>query len=264
VFAKVLRHMREHGARSLLAKLRSRGPAYLSEITHWQWRRCECCQRPSLFLANGFGPEFSSCLFCGANQRYELLATELRTRFGPRLRGLKVLELDPRSPLRPILAVSAEYRRSFYSDSYPLGKTRKDGARCEDITRLTFSDSSLDLIVSSDVLEHVPDLQRAFAESARVLVPGGVHLFTVPTRGATRPRAVLRDGKICHLSEPEYHQDPLSEHGILAFWDIGPDLPAFSASADLEIKPALGPVAPDNRIVWAATRKVSLVSTADA
>lgn len=255
MFAKVLRHMREHGTRSTLAKLGRRGPAYLAQIGNWQWRRCECCQRSSLFLSNGLGAEFSSCVFCGANQRYELLATEIRRRFGRRLKGLRVLEVDPHSPLRAILSASAQYRRSFYSDAIPLGEMRKDGARCEDITRLTLPDASLDLIVSSDVLEHVPDLQRAFAESARVLVSGGVHLFTVPPRAATRARAVLRDGKICHLSEPEYHRDPLSEQGILAFWDIGPDLPAHNASAALEIKPALGPVAPDNRIVWAATRK---------
>lgn len=74
-----------------------------------------------------------------------------------------------------------------------------DGAQAEDITGLTLATASLDLIVSSDVLEHVPDLARAFEESARVLRPGSMHLFTVPVNQVTQRRAILVDGEIQHL-----------------------------------------------------------------
>ena len=55
-----------------------------------------------------------------------------------------------------------------------------DGFRSEDLTRLTYSDASFDLVLTSETLEHVPDLEAALREIRRVLVPGGRHIFTIP------------------------------------------------------------------------------------
>jgi SAM-dependent methyltransferase len=49
-----------------------------------------------------------------------------------------------------------------------------------DICALPFADASLDLVVATDVIEHVADDRRALAEIARVLAPGGHALITVP------------------------------------------------------------------------------------
>ncbi|MFI4957143.1 MAG: class I SAM-dependent methyltransferase [Gammaproteobacteria bacterium] len=49
-----------------------------------------------------------------------------------------------------------------------------------DMTNLTYQDSQFDIIIHSDTLEHVPAPKRALAELRRVLVPGGVTIFTVP------------------------------------------------------------------------------------
>jgi ubiquinone/menaquinone biosynthesis C-methylase UbiE len=46
-----------------------------------------------------------------------------------------------------------------------------------DAERLPFADRSFDLVFGHAVLHHIPDLERAFAEFARVLVPGGTVLF---------------------------------------------------------------------------------------
>jgi ubiquinone/menaquinone biosynthesis C-methylase UbiE len=46
-----------------------------------------------------------------------------------------------------------------------------------DAERLPFDDESFDLVLGHAVLHHIPDLQRAFAEFARVLAPGGTVLF---------------------------------------------------------------------------------------
>ena len=42
--------------------------------------------------------------------------------------------------------------------------------------RMSFADSSIDIIIHSDTLEHVPDSKTALKESKRVLKLGG-HLF---------------------------------------------------------------------------------------
>ncbi|MGA2654648.1 MAG: class I SAM-dependent methyltransferase [Gammaproteobacteria bacterium] len=49
-----------------------------------------------------------------------------------------------------------------------------------DLMALPFEDQSIEMVVHSDTLEHVPDPRRALAEIKRVLVPGGVTIFTVP------------------------------------------------------------------------------------
>jgi SAM-dependent methyltransferase len=45
------------------------------------------------------------------------------------------------------------------------------------------SDSSIDLVYSSNVLEHVPDLSRIHAEIRRVLTPDGRCIHILPTHG---------------------------------------------------------------------------------
>ena len=208
----------------------------------------------TIFLANRASPEFRSCLLCSANERYELLAAEIKDRFGRSLSQKNVLELDPHSPVRRILSGAHGYTRSFFEVGARTGSVTPDGAVCQDITNLTFADETLDLIVSSDVLEHVPQLDRAFRETARVLKPGGAHLFTVPSRQRTKRRAEIVDGEIRHLEPPEYHLDPLSPGGILAFWDIGSDLPQVFNYNDLKISVVRGPVGIDHRVVWMAER----------
>jgi SAM-dependent methyltransferase len=46
-----------------------------------------------------------------------------------------------------------------------------------DAERLPFEDASFDLVFGHAVLHHIPDLERAFAEFARVLAPGGTVMF---------------------------------------------------------------------------------------
>jgi ubiquinone/menaquinone biosynthesis C-methylase UbiE len=49
-----------------------------------------------------------------------------------------------------------------------------------DITNLGFSNSSFDLVLCSDVLEHIQNDELAFSEIARVLKSGGTLILTVP------------------------------------------------------------------------------------
>ena len=255
VLAKVARRFQQRSPSAVLGEICHKAPAYLRSMASWQLRTCKCCRKLSIFASNGAGCECTWCALCGANLRYELLAQEIRERFGPALRKLRVVEFDPGSPLKALLSESGNYVRTFFSATVSHGEVGKGGARCEDITNLTFPGSSVDLMVSSDVLEHVVDLESALRESARVLVPGGVHLFTVPYRDRTRRRVAWSEGQFVYLEEPEYHRDPLNGRGILAAWDVGPDLPEHVRAAGLTLKICRGPVGPDRRVVWMAEKQ---------
>jgi SAM-dependent methyltransferase len=56
------------------------------------------------------------------------------------------------------------------------------GTRCtnQSLERLTFGDVSFNIVITSDVMEHVRVAEKAHKEIRRVLKPGGVYLFTVP------------------------------------------------------------------------------------
>jgi SAM-dependent methyltransferase len=106
------------------------------------------------------------------------------------------------------------------------GLIRQDGVRHEDVMNLSLGDSCVDAVMSLDVLEHVADHQKAFAEFYRVLAPGGSLIFTAPF-SYTHLEHVLRaevasDGQIIHHAEPEYHGNPIDpEGGVLCLRYFG-------------------------------------------
>jgi SAM-dependent methyltransferase len=53
------------------------------------------------------------------------------------------------------------------------------------LMNLPFASGSLDVVIASEVVEHLPHPERAFAELARVLAPGGLLLVTVPAESHT-------------------------------------------------------------------------------
>jgi len=240
--------------KTLVNKLLCRVLPNIKYLPQSKFRTCGICLKPSLFISLSEGEEVKLCIWCRANLRYEMLAEYLRL-ICPDLRNLTVLEIGPSSPLSPLLANSNKYIPTYFSPIDKPGSIRYDGVQCEDITKLTLEDNSIDIIISSDVLEHVPDIKAAFRETKRVLRQGGFHLFTVPPRDKTIKRAEINDkGKICHLTEPDYHSDPLNPKGILAFWDFGVDAIQLFAMEGLEITIVSGPKGKDQRIVWKALK----------
>ena len=63
-----------------------------------------------------------------------------------------------------------------------LADCRKSGFQVEkaDITSCKFPDESFDVVFAMDVLEHIPDHKKAYAEIFRLLKPGGHVVITVP------------------------------------------------------------------------------------
>ncbi|HET9171608.1 MAG TPA: methyltransferase domain-containing protein [Actinospica sp.] len=66
-----------------------------------------------------------------------------------------------------------------------------------DAYRLPFPDASFDKVVAAEVLEHLPDDARAFAELERVLKPGGKLAVTVPR---------YFPEKVCWALSDAYHE----------------------------------------------------------
>lgn len=97
-----------------------------------------------------------------------------------------------------------------------------------DAMDMFFEDNSFDAIISGDVFEHVPDLNKVFKECQRVLRQNGVLIATFPfacVDTETIVKATLADGEITHHMEPEYHGDPVRPNeGALVFqipaWDV--------------------------------------------
>jgi SAM-dependent methyltransferase len=205
-------------------------------------------------MAFSEGEELLVCIRCRANLRYEMIAEYIRTSESD-LQEKDVIELDRDSPLRPLLSTAKSYTRTFFDPMLAHGAVAEDGSQMQDITNLHFADNSFDMMVSSEVLEHVPNLNAAFAEMRRVIRPGGVHLFTVPPALRTQQLAAIEDGVVQHLVvPPEYHGDPLGRNGILAYWHLGRDFPKYIDTAGLELSIVKGPEGVDKRIIWRAKR----------
>ena len=105
------------------------------------------------------------------------------------------------------------------------GSIDERGLRNESLTRLSFSDQSLQFVLSFDCFEHFADYKTGLRECARVLRPGGSLLITVPFRSDSEDNIVRaaerQDGTLDYLLPPEYHSDPLNMEGCLCYYHFG-------------------------------------------
>lgn len=275
-------------------RLAWRAGEYLDAIRHRRFERCDVCGRfgpmlyrrwvipPRLETLWGLSPrlaealarkESSDCWFCGAKLRARRLARVLldlhpvgdppaparhvRAWSGTtEAQRLRIAEINRVDGLHELLSTLPGLAYSEYLDGVPAGQSRA-GVRCESLTRLTYPDASFDLVVTSETLEHVPDLDAALAEIRRVLVPGGRHLFTVPILPGverTFPRARLRaDGSLESLATRIHH--PGGDVGYPVFTEFGADLPSLLERAGFEVDVRFGPTSEDDLAQVFVTRK---------
>ena len=191
---------------------------------------CPICDR-RVWFAEREGPwlrDSYRCLSCRSKPRHRALITAIREEVGD-LSGLRVFEPATHGPATAFIRDrAAEYVGSHYYPDVERG-VMHNGHRVEDLEKLTFPDASIDLVVSQDVFEHVMRPDLAFAEIARVLRPGGRHIFTVPIWPI--PETVIRvrptpDGGVEHLLPVMYHGDPVSD-GALVITDWSADITDF-------------------------------------
>jgi SAM-dependent methyltransferase len=122
-----------------------------------------------------------------------------------------VAEINPIGSMGSLHAFLAHLPHLAFSEYHSAERLGEivGGARNEDICRLTYADQSFDLVLTSEILEHVPNFRAALRETRRVLRPGGRHVFTVPVV-ASRAISVARaevgpEGQIVHQLPPMWH-----------------------------------------------------------
>ena len=92
-------------------------------------------------------------------------------------RGARVVALDYAS--EEVATTRATF--AAMAQAGEITADRLAGVIRGDATNLPFRDSSFGCIITSEVLEHVPDDVRALSELSRVLRPGGTLAATVPS-----------------------------------------------------------------------------------
>lgn len=196
--ARIVHHCQAHGMRS----------AFLGQMSAEEVKVAGDNYREAL-LSRGFNPRQRAVLdllveAVGGRSIYDvaLYAHEAVTPLALRLRGRY-----PRFLGSEFAASEAERKRIF-----PIPGI--------DITASGLPDSSFDIVLSGDVLEHVPDLDAALRDTARILVQGGrlIASFPFSFQEDTEIKARLKDGAIEYLTAPEYHGNPMNPgDGSLVF-----------------------------------------------
>ena len=128
------------------------------------------------------------CIACGSSVRVRQLAKTLalwanknlqasicETNVGIKSLPLKNLNIAEINSCGPMHKWIADFGNVFYSEFNPIDKN----IRREDILFLTYSSESFDIVLHSDTLKHVFDIDRALTEIWRILKPGGASIFSI-------------------------------------------------------------------------------------
>jgi predicted SAM-dependent methyltransferase len=205
---------------------------------------CNICGHPTVFKVDH--PNFREhvvCRICGSRNRQRQIATLLLSYVieggGRASPWLSVRDI-PRETIicnaettralhqRLALRLGKNYISSEYIDPSLRSGESRDGMLHVDMQATHFADNSIDFILSSDVMEHVPHPLQALTETYRILKPGGCHIFTAPFyqhRFTNEVRVSVddRDGAT-YLRRPWYHDDPLRAGGALVYTIFAPEL----------------------------------------
>lgn len=189
---------------------------------------CTICEKNTFFIKyNDWLRDYYFCIHCKSIPRQRALINTLNL-FYPNWKSLIIHESSPCEPSLGYFKKNCKnYSASYCFNDVKLGDY-KNNYRCENLENLTFDDNSFDLFITQDVFEHIMNPESAFKEIARVLKPGGAHVFTMPLytkMGRSIRRASEENGEITYPLEPVYHGNPINSAGSLVTFDWGRDFP---------------------------------------
>ena len=190
---------------------------------------CPVCVKNVTFTASdSWFRDHYVCDSCGSIPRERALMRVIES-FYPAWQDLTIHETSPGG--RGASIRLANKCINYIPSQYFLdtaGGAFKSGIRCENLEALSFADSSVDLHISQDVLEHIFNPELAFKEIARTLRPGGAHICTVPIVNKHKPthrRASMdTNGRITYHEDAQYHGNPVDAKGSLVTFDWGFDI----------------------------------------
>jgi len=210
---------------------------------------CTVCGHLSVFLLTAGLDTIRNhavCIRCRSSARNRHVAQwVIRETAGAGIRGLAdfrgkphlvVLNASSTGAIARALGKSSNITCfEFFEDVEP--GALKDGVMNQDLRRMTFANDSVDLLVTEDVLEHVPEYRVAFAEIHRVLKRGGLHVYSIPFYfdRKTEDLFTTQEGHPV-LKEPiEYHGDPRRGR-IPCFAHFGFDLLEVQRDLGFDVK----------------------------
>jgi len=221
-------------------------PPRTSWLEAWAIKRrggpmtCTVCGEFTRFAIKGENlREDCACVSCGATNRnrqiaYVLcsaLSKQLRTSihsladFRQSCKDLTIYNTEASGAVHSQLRGLSEYQCSEYFGLTHRSGEMVNGVMHQDLMQLSLKDNSIDVVLSSDVFEHIPNPYRAHEEIRRVLRPGGRHVFTAPFHMEgflDETRATLDEtGAPVFLAPPIFHDDPLSSQGALVYTIFG-------------------------------------------
>lgn len=220
--------------------------------THAYDGLCSICGSLARFVGYAVNARASfHCPSCGANHLYREQASAILTCFArgkshflshfsrqPECRALNILEYALASPFVRQLRTLPSYRHAYDVSSVD-GPLARHGMLDQRLEELAVADEELDLLLTSDILEHVFDVEAVVAEARRVLRPGGAHIFTVPLASplphTTITRARMNGNSVEHLEEARWEYRPYDEPSLVVR-DFGADLIDLHASHGLHAR----------------------------
>jgi SAM-dependent methyltransferase len=151
--------------------------------------------------------------------------------------AVRVLDTDANGRIGRLLSDLPGYTVSLYQPDRENGADLGKGVVNVDLERMPFPDESFDVILSTEVMEHVRYVETAYREIARCLGDGGTYLFTVPYDASLSETWQLIDPETDEelVSPPHMHGDPdLRAEGIKSYRVFGRDITAQMQDAGLE------------------------------
>jgi len=202
---------------------------------------CEACEKPATFMmdwkySTNNNPNYRErlvCKNCKLNNRQRFMISYIKNIINKKPNLVNTLYIFEQTTIFYRYIEKTFIDKINIIGSEYLGPRKKpgdyySGIRHEDALRLSFIDESIDIIVSNDVFEHIPNIEVAMIEAYRVLSKRGKLLFTIPfhqKESKTKQRAFVDNiGNINMILTPQYHANPLSNKGALVFYDFGWDI----------------------------------------